>query len=491
MASGRRPALHFTPPSGWMNDPNGLVYFENEYHLFYQHNPDSTQFGPMHWGHAVSEDLVTWRHLPIALSPDACGLIYSGCVVVDWENTSGLGVGGAPPLVALFTYHHVARERAGTGDHQVQALAFSTDRGRTWMKHPGNPVLPNTHRTPDFRDPKVFWRADRRDWVMILAVGDHVALYASLDLASWRFVSAFGHGYGPPGSMWECPDLFPLTVAETGETKWVLIVSVNPGGPQGGSGTLYFIGDFEDDAFVLDPRFRDAHAPMGAAWLDWGGDHYAGVTWSDAPVAAGRRLMIGWMSNWSYAQDTPAAEWRGAMTCPRELWLAQGDGSVCLASAPAPQLERVMRPVVQRGPTGGVLRAPFAPGEVRVTADAPAGGDGEVAVELSNRRGDCVRLGYDAAGDVYFWEGAAANDTHRTAVKSGARRVAPRCLSGRSVAYRVIVDEASVELFADAGRVVMTEAFFAGARMEHIRVLRRGDARLESAQILQCDGAGP
>jgi fructan beta-fructosidase len=233
-----RPQFHFTPKTAWMNDPNGLVFYEGEYHLFYQHYPDSTVWGPMHWGHAVSTDLIHWEHLPIALYPDSLGYIFSGSAVVDWKNTSGLGSVEQPPLVAIFTYHDAAGERAGKIDYQTQGIAYSLDKGRTWTKYNHNPVLANPGII-DFRDPKVAWNEVSNQWVMTLAVKDHIEFYGSPDLKKWNKLSEFGKSLGAHGGVWECPDLFPLK-DEAGNTHWVLFVSINPGGPQGGLGYTIF-----------------------------------------------------------------------------------------------------------------------------------------------------------------------------------------------------------------------------------------------------------
>src|SRR5688572_327195 len=236
-----RPQLHFTPEAKWMNDPNGMVYHNGEYHLFYQYYPDSTVWGPMHWGHAVSKDLAHWEHLPIALYPDSLGYIFSGSAVVDNGNTTGFGTADKPALVAVYTYHDAKKEKAGRIDYQTQGIAYSVDDGRTWKKYEKNPVLKNPG-IKDFRDPNVFWHEASKKWVMILAVLDHVEMYNSSDLKSWTKLSEFGKDFGAHGGVWECPDLFPLTIEGESKEKWVMLVSINPGGPNVGSATQYFIG---------------------------------------------------------------------------------------------------------------------------------------------------------------------------------------------------------------------------------------------------------
>jgi fructan beta-fructosidase len=294
-----RPQFHFSPPQKWMNDPNGMVYFNGSYHLFYQYYPDSTVWGPMHWAHATGSDLVHWKNEPIALYPDSLGYIFSGSAVVDKKNTTGFGKNGKIPLVAIFTHHDPKTE--GRTDFENQSIAYSLDEGKTWTKYAGNPVLKNPGIV-DFRDPKVMWYENRQKWVMTLATKDRVTFYSSPNLKEWKKESEFGEKVGAHGGVWECPDLFSLDF--NGKTYWVLFVSVNPGGPNKGSATQYFIGEFDGSKFT--PLDTDAR------WVDWGADNYAGVTWSNT---GNRRIFLGWMSNWQYAQVVPTQKWRSAMTC--------------------------------------------------------------------------------------------------------------------------------------------------------------------------------
>ncbi|HVZ26932.1 MAG TPA: glycoside hydrolase family 32 protein, partial [Sediminibacterium sp.] len=236
-----RPQLHFSPPAHWMNDPNGLVYADHTYHLFYQYYPDSTVWGPMHWGHAVSKDLLHWQNLPIALYPDSLGYIFSGSAVADSLNSSGLKKGNQAPLIAMFTYHDPAKEKAGRNDFQYQGIAFSHDGGFHWQKYRSNPVISNPGAR-DFRDPKLRWYAPSHQWICTLAAGDEIRFYHSPDLIHWTYGSSFGKGWGSHGGVWECPDLISFRTNEG--TKWVLIVNIGNGGPAGGSGTQYFVGNF-------------------------------------------------------------------------------------------------------------------------------------------------------------------------------------------------------------------------------------------------------
>ena len=327
-----RPEYHFTPEKNWMNDPNGLIFYQGYYHLFYQYYPDGNQWGPMHWGHAKSKDLVNWEHLPIALYPDNLGYIFSGSAVIDWKNTSRFGSESNPAMVAIFTHHDPVGAEKDANDFQYQSIAYSLDGGDTWTKFDGNPVLKNPG-LKDFRDPKVFWDNASSQWVMSLAVKDHVRFYGSSNLKDWEFLSEFGKDIGRHGGLWECPDLFPMT-DEAGQKKYVLLVSINPNGPQGGSATQYFIGDFNGKQFIPnDEKTR---------WVDYGADNYAGVTFSNIPKEDGRRLFIGWMSNWQYAQDVPTYNWRSAMTIPRSLILKKNSQGYFLQSKPIEELNQII-----------------------------------------------------------------------------------------------------------------------------------------------------
>ncbi len=336
-----RPQYHFSPPSNWMNDPNGMVYYEGEYHLFYQYFPDGLVWGPMHWGHAVSPDMINWEHLPIALYPDDLGYIFSGSAVVDYENTSGLGTLEKPAMVAIYTYHDMSAERQGREDYQTQGIAYSIDRGRNWSKYSGNPVIPNPG-IRDFRDPKVSWNEDSQKWIMILAVKDHVEIYASDDLKSWEKKSEFGKELGAHGGVWECPDLFSIE-DDNGQTRWIMLVSINPGGPNGGSATQYFLGDFDGVEFKPQDSIT--------RWLDYGTDNYAGVTWFGVPETDGRILTIGWMNNWNYANKIPESGSRGSMTVPRELQLVGND----LYSVPVKELETLREGKEQLDETANIV----------------------------------------------------------------------------------------------------------------------------------------
>jgi fructan beta-fructosidase len=319
-----------------MNDPNGMVYFKGEYHLFFQHNPNDSIWGPMHWGHAVSKDMINWQELPIALYPDEFGTIFSGSAVVDWHNTSGF-FPDEPGIVAIFT-HHLDKDD-GTPAVQTQSLAYSHDKGRTWTKYEGNPVLGHPTKV-DFRDPKVFWHAETAKWLMTLATGQTVTFYSSPNLIDWQFESEFGDNIGSHDGVWECPDLFELAVDNSEEKKWVLLVSIGDD-PQfeSGSRTQYFVGSFDGSTFTADNK--EIH------WLDFGKDNYAGVSFSDIPTEDGRRIYMGWMSNWRYANQVPTEGWRSQMTLPRTLALRHVGAQLLVVQNPVEELDSYFTKVVE------------------------------------------------------------------------------------------------------------------------------------------------
>ena len=463
-----RPHYHFSPEFGWMNDPNGMVFYKGEYHLFYQYYPDSTVWGPMHWGHAVSTDLVHWKHLPIALYPDSIGYIFSGSAVVDWKNTTGFGTSDDPPLVAIFTYHNMAREKAGRTDAENQGIAYSTDKGRTWVKYDGNPVLLNPG-IKDFRDPNVIWNEELQKWNLILSAHDRVRIYSSPDLKDWNFESEFGADAGSHGGVWECPDLFPLKVKETDQPKWVMLVNLNPGGPNGGSGTQYFVGDFDGHQFT--PASKDT------SWLDWGHDNYAGVTWSDIPKEDGRRIFLGWMSNWNYAQVVPTTTWRSAMTVPRVLTLDNENGNYKVLVDPVKELDEL------RIPGAEVKQADLSvAGEKTVQLDSIRLACSEINVEfqkadqlphsfgltLSNDQNEQLRIGYSSENKQLFVDRSKAGKNDFSPKFEGVA-TAPFEMS-ETMKLHIYVDVASVEVFADDGQLVMTETYFPTSEMNHLQL---------------------
>lgn len=612
-----RPQYHFSPAAHWMNDPNGMVFYDGEYHLFYQYYPDSNVWGPMHWGHAVSKDLISWQHLPVAIYPDSLGYIFSGSAVVDWNNTSGFGKGKKPPLVAIYTYHNPEWLNQGRLDFQYQGIAYSNDNGRHWTKYDKNPVIRNQGNI-DFRDPKVMWHQPSKRWIMTLAVWDHVSFYSSGDLKNWVHESDFGVNVGSHAGVWECPDLFPMKVEGTDENHWVLFVSINPGGPQGGSATQYFVGQFDGHQFVLNEEFArrveatpphlarglvfedfegnyngwkshgkafgkspakgtlggqnevsgfsgdylansysrgdsvtgrlesapfrivkpyinfqlgggnesagvyaalvidgkevirssgkngpklepmawnvaeyvgqmasihlvdagkgvwshlladhfvfadESHVPKQeqAVWIDYGADNYAGVTWSDVPRADGRRLFLGWMSNWQYAQVVPTTVWRSAMTLPRNLKLVSRSGQLYLNSEPVRELESYLKTLV-----------PTEDGEVyqletdlfKMDLEEIQGG---VLITVFNELGEEVTISINAetvmidrsrSGSVAF--NAEFPKKHVTNHQLSSLRSAT-----------LYMDKSSLELFINDGELAFTELIFPGSPMKNVKL---------------------
>lgn len=475
-----RPQFHFSPKEKWTNDPNGMVYFDGEYHLFYQHYPDSSVWGPMHWAHAISRDLVHWEHLPIALYPDPLGYIFSGSAVVDWKNTTGFGENGQPPLVAMFTYHDAVAAEAGSDSHQSQAIAFSNDRGRSWTKYAGNPVLPNPGGVRDMRDPKVMWDDDSGQWVVVLAVGDHAEFWGSPDLKNWKKLSEFGKTLGAHGGVWECPDLFPMTVEGTGEKMWVLIINLNPGNPNGGSGTQYFVGQFDGKAFTPDPAFLPYVQNGNGVWIDYGKDNYAGVTWSDAPD--GRRLFIGWMSNWQYANKAPTEIWRNAMTIPWLLKLKKTDEGYRLFPQPVEELRTLRLATHSLDKTeinsslGLTEQLGFSPrlSEMELEFALPEGATGSFGVELSNSKGESYRIGFNASDNQFFSDRTNAGEASFSEDFAKRPSVAPRFSMDKTLRLHLFFDVASAELFADGGATVMTEIFFPNEDFNQVKLFADG-----------------
>lgn len=434
-----RPQIHFTPQKAWMNDPNGMVYANGIYHLFYQYYPDSTVWGPMHWGHATSKDLVHWEHQPIALYPDSIGYIFSGSAVVDSANTSGFGKDGKVPMVAIFTQHDPKGEKANTNTFQTQSIAYSLDEGATWTKYAGNPVLKNPG-IRDFRDPKVLWYTEGKKWIMTLATGNHVTFYSSPDLKAWKKESEFGKTAGAHGGVWECPDMFAMD--DNGKKFWVLLVSMNPGAPNGGSGTQYFVGDFDGSKFT--PFATDAR------WVDYGPDDYAGVTYANT---GNRRLFIGWMSNWQYATKVPTEKWRSATTIPRELHLKRLGEKYFITSMPIAEMASLVKDStdLKSNPSGELA----GPAKIVLKTSQAA----SFSLTLSNSKGQKLVIGFDKDSNQYFIDRRASGKVDFEKGFAG-KHTAPRLSTDKNLELTLIIDKASVELFADDGLTVMTEIFF-------------------------------
>ncbi len=451
MREAFRPSFHFTPQRNWMNDPNGLVWFAGEYHLFYQYNPDGDQWGHMSWGHAVSRDLVAWTELPLAIPEDERHWIFSGSIVVDWANTSGFGDGAAPPLVALYT----GAER-GDDAMQSQCIAYSHDRGRSWTKYGGNPVL--DVGLGDFRDPKVFWHAASGRWIMVVAMSlaSRIALYGSDNLRQWQHLSDIGPA-GPTGSVWECPDLFELPVEGEGGTRWVLKFDVMRSDEPGIAVPVVLTGSFDGTAFAPD---ADAGGIPHWQRADHGHDFYAAISWSDIPASDGRRVWIGWMSNHHYAAAVPTSPWRGAMTIPRALSLRRIDDVYRLVQQPVAELQARRRtlhepraitlPATQTlrlvAPTDLPLACEF---HVRVHERSVA----SFTIGLDNRHGHHLEIGWDCTN-------ARLRIDRSAGLMAGNSVFAAPCSASLAAAgpltLQIFVDRGSIEIFADDGATVIT-----------------------------------
>ena len=456
-----RPQFHFSPERNWMNDPNGLVFHDGEWHLFYQYNPEGDTWGHMSWGHAVSPDLLHWKHLPVALREEDGVMIFSGSAVVDHKNTSGFGTDGRPPLVAIYTGH-------GKGE-QTQNIAHSTDRGRTWTKFAGNPVIDENLK--DFRDPKVIWHEPTGRWVMVVALPDkhQVRFYGSKDLKKWERLGEFG-GEGAVNGIWECPDLFELPVEKadgtpTGRNRWVLVVNINGGTPAGGSGCQYFVGQFDGATFKNDNP-KDVKL-----WADYGADFYAAQSWSDVPATDGRRIWIGWMSNWRYANQEPTKPWRTAMTVPRELKLRDTAAGVRLLQQPVRELATLRGNRVRADEAADVheprrIAAIPAARALDIEAVLTVRDAAESWVRLSTPE-DALLIGYDARARQLFVDRTLATGQgfHKDFPGRHAAPLEPG--ADGTIKLRILLDHSSVEVFADDGAAVITDRLFLSPAGQH------------------------
>jgi levanase/levanbiose-producing levanase len=467
-ASAMRPILHYTAKDTWLNDPNGLVWYQGLYHLFYQNNPFDNVWGNMSWGHATSSDLLHWAEQPVAIACDEQEDVFSGSIVVDHGNTSGFGTTEDPALVAIYT--SAFKEGTAYQGTQAQSLAFSTDAGMTWSKYAGNPVL--ARGSAHFRDPKVFRYEGSAGscWIMVAVEAQHqqVVLYRSDNLKDWEYLSTFGPANSSEGE-WECPDLFPLPVdGDPDNVKWVMVVNVNPGSVAGGSGGQYFVGHFDGAQFTADRDSLVSPAADGTTdlrqclWLDWGRDYYAAVSFSNAPE--NRRIMIGWMNNWDYANSLPTSPWRSGMSLAREVELATVDGLPRLVQRPVLPLDsgepaRVLQDVELHDSgvqlpdamdgSAQLIEAEILPGTARTVAfRLLAASDGSAATVLSfDAVTSQLTLDRRNSGNTSFHEKFASAESAPVKLDDGVLRL------------RVIVDQ-SVEAFAQGGSVVLSDLVF-------------------------------
>ena len=418
-----RPQYHHTPAYGWMNDPNGMFYKDGVYHLYYQWNPYGSMWENMTWGHSTSKDLIHWEHHPAAIEADALGTIFSGSCVVDKKQNQ---------VVAFYT---------SAACCQTQSMAISKDNGMTFEKFAGNPVLVSTEE--DFRDPKAFWNPEIQAWNLILAVGQEMRIYSSTDLKEWKYESSFGQEYGCHDGVWECPDLMKLQVRGTDKQKWMLICNINPGGPYGGSATQYFVGEFDGHKFICESK------PEVTKWMDYGKDHYATVTFDNAPD--GRMIALAWMSNWQYANQVPTKQFRSANSVPRDLGLFEYEGETYCSVTPSKELDAIRGKAVSKLPK---------------TCEIVIDTKGSTEIVLSNSYGEQVVMKYNDENKTFSMDRTRSYASFSEAFP--AETVSPTY--GEIKQLRIFIDNCSIEAFDADGKMAMTNLVFPNEPYNKIKV---------------------
>ncbi|MDY4854162.1 MAG: GH32 C-terminal domain-containing protein [Prevotella sp.] len=439
-----RPSYHHAPERGWMNDPNGLFFKDGVWHLYYQYNPYGSMWGNMHWAHSTSTDLVHWQQQPVALAPDAWGTMFSGSCVVDHNNTAGFG---KDAIISMYTS---SRPTPFGGDVQAQCIAYSNDGGKTFTKYVGNPVI--TDEKKDFRDPHVFWNEEAGFWNMILAAGQEMQIYSSANLKDWKYESSFGHEYGNHGGVWECPDLMKMKVRGTEKEKWMLICNINPGGPYGGSAAQYFIGQFDGHKFTCEDE------PSETKWMDYGKDHYATVTFDNAPD--GRRCAIAWMSNWQYANQVPTMQYRSANSIVRDLGLFEYKGETYCSVLPAKEMTAAR---------GAKVGAPTEACEIVVDIK------GDAQITLRNAKGERVVMTYDDAEETFDMDRRRSGNI---SFSDAFPVVTSSPTYGKIRQLRIFVDRSSIEAFDSEGKMVMTNLVFPTEPYDKIIVKGKAKAKI-------------
>lgn len=488
-----RPQFHYSPRKGWMNDPNGMVYYEGEYHLFYQYTPHDTEpdFARMHWGHAISKDLVHWDELPPAIPPGEDGAIFSGSAVVDNNNTSGFFNEEGSGLVAIYTNDG---NKTQPGKSQVQSIAYSKDKGRTWTKYEDNPVL-YPIETPDFRDPKVIWHDESSMWIMVLAVRDRVEFYSSSNLKEWTYASDFGSDIpGIHRGVFECPDLIRMQVDEDpNTTKWILMLSIGDGNgvnlndpepPAGGSGMMYFIGNFDGKKFTTDETFESIN---NIKWVDYGSDFYAAVTWNGIPKEDGRKIWIGWMNNWRYAAKLPTEKWRGKTSIPRELHLKTYPEGLQLIQTPINEFSQLRKPLLslqdlminsRTNVLSNVISA-----QAEIIAEFEVGTAVEFGFKIRKSFKEETTIGYNTSNEELFIDRTMSSTTdfhsdftakHKVTMKPDYKRIQ----------LSIYFDWSSVEVFGNKGEVVISDLIFPDGESKGLELyVIGGELRLISLEI--------
>ena len=416
-----RPLYHHTPAYGWMNDPNGMFFKDGVWHLYFQHNPYGSQWENMTWGHSTSTDLIHWTFQGDPVQPDAWGSILSGSSVVDKNNTAGFGENA---IVALYT---------SAGENQTQSMAYSTDNGKTFTKYDGNPII--TSNVPDFRDPHMFWNEDIKKWNMILAAGQQMNIYSSDNLKDWTYESSFGAEYGNHGGVWECPDLMKLKVRGTDKEKWMLLCNINPGGPSGGSATQYFVGDFDGHKFTCESK------PEVTKWMDYGKDHYATVTFDNAPN--GRHVALAWMSNWQYANQVPTLQYRSANSIPRDLGLFEYKGNTYCSVTPSEEITAAR----SKKPSKSLSEA----------CEMVVNLKGDATITLSNSKGEKVVMTYKAKDETFSMDRTLSG---KTDFSSDFAAITTAPVYGKMNKLRIFIDKSSIEVFDNDGKMAMTNLVF-------------------------------
>ena len=468
-----RPVYHHTPLYGWMNDPNGMFYKDGVWHLYFQHNPYGSKWQNLSWGHSSSKDLINWTPEPEALEPNGLGMVFSGSCALDTNNTAGYG---KDAVLGLYTSADVS---------QTQSLVWSKDNGKTFEFYPANPIIT---LESEARDPNMFWDEKAGQWVLLLAhaLEHEMLVFTSPDMKEWTLQSSFGKGIGAQGGVWECPDLFKLKVDGTDEEKWVLICNLNPGGPFGGSATQYFVGDFDGKTFKAD---TDSEGKIPTKWMDYGKDHYATVSWSDAPD--NRRTVIGWMSNWQYAAEVPTMQYRSANTLPRDLSLFRApDGNIYLSSAPSPELlalrDKLSVNVKKANIRKKAVRYSLPEansGVCEILLDVDARKSEQINFIIANNDGEKVVMEYDVADHTLSFDRRESGNVDFSQ-DFPAVTVSPTFEDNGKISLRIFIDRSSIEVFGNNGQFVMTNLVFPERPYTSLSISSTGgNARIENLKI--------